>query len=88
MQCTISVFSLDLWKGKVLCTCIRPSLAIGAHWHTYTVRWVIQLDYVGGGGGGEGRQCCRYAAVQVCVVEICRSYTCRLFSESLHAVTF
>ena len=30
---TLSVFSLDLWEGKVLC--IRPSLAMGIYWYTY-----------------------------------------------------
>ena len=51
---TISVFSLDLWKGKVLC--IRPSLAIGAHWHTYTLGHTIRLCGGGGGGGVEGKE--------------------------------
>ena len=77
---TISVFSLDLWEGKVLC--IRPSLAMGIHRGTHKLGHTIRVCK-GGGGGGERKTklyACSYTYIEPCaVVEICRSYTCKLF---------
>ena len=51
---TISVFSLDLWEGKVLCN--RPSLAMGIHRDTLACIRMLghTIKVCKGGGEGEG----------------------------------
>ena len=51
---TISVFSLDLWEGKVLCN--RPSLAMDIHRDTLACIRMLghMIKVCKGGGEGEG----------------------------------
>ena len=67
---TISVFSLDLWEGKVLC--IRPSLAMAGHTgiHVHTLGHMIRVCEGEGPGGGDkvvGMQLYIGRAICMCV---------------------
>ena len=71
--------------------CIRPNLAIGIHRGTLAyIRWVIHTlghtirvceggERPGKGDKVVGMQLHVYVHRAMCMCEICRSYTCRLF---------
>ena len=83
---TISVFSLDLWEGKVLCN--RPSLAMGIHRGTLAcirtyVCWGIQLKCARGVGRGRETKLYAYSYtyIEPCACVCGRDFQmlCRLF---------
>ena len=75
-------FSLDFWEGEILC--VRPSLAMGIHWGAlayilYIGAYDMSAHARGEGDKVVGMQLYIHRAMCMCVVEICRSYTCRFF---------